>query len=632
MVLRPESRGPSKILIVDDLPCNLQLLSTALTESGYRVRNATSGSAAIKDIATELPDLILLDIKMPDLDGFEVCRQLHSDSTTADIPIIFMSALDDVPEKLKAFSVGGADYITKPFQIDEVLVRIQHQLELRHLRQTLKSQNQKLKIILHQYEIAERQIHQNNQVLEQRVVERTKALYETNQALQQESQERQQAQAKLMHLAMHDSLTGLPNRTLLVKRLEAAVKTNQSPEQWSTLLMLACDRFKTINDTLGHLQGDRLLIEIAARITAVVPDNSYTVRLGDDKFAILLPMLADKGAILSLVQRLQQRLVTPIKLGNYEVTIRANVGIVLVDSGYCQAEHVLRDGSLALLQAKQRPQGWRVFQPEMHTQALQRLTLEGQLRHALRQQQLQIFYQPIVAMTSASVSAPIVGYEALVRWQPEGTSDFLSPADFIPLAEETDLISQLGNWVFQKVCEQLSQWHRAYPSKPVPFVSVNFSVQHLQGEQFAQQIYKVLQYTQAQPSWLKFEITENLLIADTQPVLETLAQLRQSGVEISIDDFGTGYSSLSYLKQLPVDTLKIDRAFIKDMKSDDDNLKIVEAIVQLAQALKLEVVAEGIETEWQAQQLVNLGCTYGQGYWFSPPLDSKTAWDLLNQL
>lgn len=631
MVLRPESRGPSKILIVDDLPYNLQLLSTALAESGYRVRNAASGSAAIRDIATEPPDLILLDIKMPDLDGFEVCHQLHSDSATADIPIIFMSALDDVPEKLKAFSVGGADYITKPFQIDEVLVRIQHQLELRHLRQTLKSQNQKLKIILDQYEIAETQIHQNNQMLEQRVVERTKALHETNQALQQEIQERQQVQAKLMHLAMHDSLTGLPNRTLLVKRLEETVKISQSSDQRSTLLMLACDRFKTINDTLGHLQGDRLLIEIAARITAVVPDSSFTVQLGDEKFAILLPTLADKGAILPLVQRLQQQLVTPIKLGDYEVTIRANVGIVLVDSSYCQAEHVLRDGSLALLQAKQRPQGWRIFQPEMHTQALQRLTLEGQLRHALRQQQLQIFYQPIVALTSASASAPIVGYEALVRWQPEGTSDFLSPADFIPLAEETDLISQLGNWVFQKVCEQLSQWHRAYPSKPVPFVSVNFSVQHLQGEQFAQQIYTVLQQTQAQPSWLKFEITENLLIGDTQPVLETLAQLRQSGVEISIDDFGTGYSSLSYLKQLPVDTLKIDRAFIKDMKSDDDNLKIVEAIVQLAQALKLEVVAEGIETEWQAQQLVNLGCTYGQGYWFSPPLDSETTWDLLNQ-
>ena len=630
MPLRHQERSSSRILIVDDLPSNLQLLSTALVEAGYRVRNAISGSLAIMEVATERPDLILLDIKMPGLDGFAVCRHLHNDVTTADIPIIFMSALDDVPEKLKAFSVGGADYITKPFQIPEVLVRIEHQLELQHLRQTLKAQNQKLRIILQQYEIAETQIYKNNQELEQRVSERTKELNDTNQALQQEIHERQQAQAQLMHLAMYDSLTGLPNRTLLLNRLEETVQASQfSVYEWSALLMLNCDRFQDINDTLGHQQGDQLLIDIANRITAVVPDNSFTVRLADDKFAVLLPKLSDKEEISPLVQRLQQGLAVPIKLGPYEVTVSANVGIVLVDSSYAQAEHVLRDASLALIQAQQKPQGWRIFQPEMHQQALQRLTLEGQLRQALRQQQLQIFYQPIVALTCASAEAPIVGYEALVRWQPEGTSDFMSPADFIPLAEESDLILQLGNWTFRTVCEQLSQWHQAYPCRPVPFVSVNFSVRHLQGEHFAQQIYTVLQQTQAQPAWLKFEITETLLIGDAQPVLETLAQLRRWGIQISIDDFGTGYSSLSYLKQLPVDTLKIDRAFIKDIKSDADTLKIVEAIVQLAQVLNLDVVAEGIETEWQAQQLVKLGCTYGQGYWFSPPLDSEVAWKLL---
>ncbi|MDV3352284.1 EAL domain-containing protein [Leptothoe sp. LEGE 181152] len=619
MAVPQKEHRASKILIVDDLPSNLRLLSSALSEAGYSVRNAVSGAMAIMDIATELPDLILLDIRMPDLDGFAVCRHLHSDAITADIPIIFMSAMDNVLEKLKAFSVGGVDYITKPFQIAEVLVRIEHQLELRHLRQTLKTQNQKLRIILQQYEIAEMQIHKNNQELEQRVLERTQELHTTNQALQAEIQQRRQAQEKLMHLALYDSLTGLPNRTLLLKRLEETVQARQ-PYEWSILLMLACDRFKAINDTLGHLQGDRLLIEIANRITEIVSDSSFTVRLADDQFAILLPTLADKNEIIPLVQRLQRRLATPIELGNYEVTVNANVGIVLVDSSYGNGEHMLRDGSLALLQAKQKPQGWRVFQPEMHTQALHRLTLEGKLRQALRQQQLQIYYQPIVALTSASAAAPVEGYEALVRWQPEGTSDFMSPADFIPLAEESDLISQLGNWTFYKVCEQLSQWHQENPSKPVPFVSVNFSVRHLQGEQFAQQIYDVLQQTQAQPAWFKFEITENLLIGDPQPVLATLARLRHWGIQISIDDFGTGYSSLSYLKQLPVDTLKIDRAFIKDMESDSDNLKIVEAIVQLAQVLKLDVVAEGIETEWQAQQLVNLGCTHGQGYWFSPPL------------
>lgn len=628
--MQPKACSPSKILIVDDVPSNLRLLSTALDQAGYAVRNAIDGTVAMMSIAAEMPDLILLDIRMPDLDGFAVCRQLHGNAITADIPVIFMSALDELPDKLRAFSLGAVDYITKPFQIAEVLVRIEHQLELRRLRQALKAQNQKLRIILRQYEVAETQIHQINQELEQRVLERTKELNDTNQNLQQEIRERQQAQAKLMYLAMHDALTGLPNRTLLMKRLEGTVEASQSAlYQWSALLMLDCDRFKTINDTLGHLRGDRLLMEIANRITAMIPDDSFAARLTDDKFAILLPPVSDPSAILRLVQGLQQSLGEPIELGDHEVTVSANVGIVLVEPSYRQAEHVLRDGSLALIQAKQKPQGWLAFQPEMHEQALHRLTLEGKLRQALRQEQLQIFYQPIVALAATEATGPIVGYEALVRWQPEGTSDFLSPADFIPLAEESDLISQLGNWVFLTVCEQLKQWQQDSPSTPVPFVSVNFSVRHLQDEQFSQQIHAVLQQTQVQPSWLKFEITENLLIGDSRPVLRTLEQLRRWGIQISIDDFGTGYSSLSYLKQLPVDTLKIDRAFIKDIESNYDNFKIVEAIMKLAQALKLDVVAEGIETEWQAQQLINLGCNYGQGYWFSQPLDSQAVGSLL---
>lgn len=630
MAERHDACSPSKILIVDDLLSNLQLLSTALTQAGYDVLNASSGAMAMMRVASELPDLILLDIRMPDLDGFTVCHQLHSDINTADIPIIFMSALADLSGKLKAFSVGGVDYITKPFQIPEVLVRIEHQLELRRLRETLKTQNQKLRIILRQYEVAETQIYQINQELEKRVSARTDELRNANVILQQEIHERQQAQAKLMHLALHDSLTGLPNRTLLMEHLAETVRANQSTQDLlPALLMLDCDRFKTINDTLGHLRGDRLLIEIANRILATIPGDSFAARLADDKFAILLCPMSDASTMMQLVQRLQQSLAEPIRLGPHEVTVSANVGIVLVESTYRQAEHVLRDGSLALIQAKHKNQGWLAFHPEMHEQALHRLTLEGKLRQALRQQQLQIFYQPIVALAAAGTTGPIVGYEALVRWQPEGTSDFLSPADFIPLAEESDLISELGNWVFRTVCEQLSQWHRDCPSAPVPFVSVNFSVRHLQDEQFSQQIHSVLQQTQVQPSWVKFEITENLLIGDNQTMLETLAQLRRWGIQISIDDFGTGYSSLSYLKQLPVDTLKIDRAFIKDIESNPDNFKIVEAIVKLAQALKLEVVAEGIETEWQAQQLISLGCTYGQGYWFSHPLDGETVWSLL---
>lgn len=632
-----KARSPAKILIVDDAPSNLRFLSRELEQAGYNVRNAHDGNVAIMDVATNIPDLILLDIQMPALDGFSVCRHLHKNTMTADIPIIFMSAFSEVPSKLRAFELGAVDYITKPFQIPEVLARIEHQLELRNLRQTLTTQNQKLRIILRQYEISETQVYQINHELERRVLERTKALKEANHNLQQEMRERRLAQTRLMHLAMYDSLTGLPNRTLLIKSLEDIFESEKSePHQWSALLMLDCDRFKNINDTLGHLCGDQVLIEVANRISTIVPEKSVTARLADDKFAILLPMMADNQGniptIASLVKQLQKRLEESINIGDHEITMAANVGIVLVSSTYRQAEHVLRDASLALLQAKQKPCGWRLFHPKMHEQALHRLTLEGKLRQALRQQQLQVFYQPIVALESGAVASSIVGYEALVRWQPEGTSDFLSPADFIPLAEESDLISQLGNWIFRRVCEQLHQWSQILPAEEMPFVSVNFSVRHLQDDQFTQQIHAVMQQTRVDPAWLKFEITENLLIDDTQTVLETLSQLRRWGIQISIDDFGTGYSSLNYLKQLPVDTLKIDRAFIKDMQSDHDNLKIVEAIVHLAQVLNLEVVAEGIETRWQAEQLLDLGCTYGQGFFFSQPLDDQSAWSLLEAI
>ena len=317
-------------------------------------------------------------------------------------------------------------------------------------------------------------------------------------------------------------------------------------------------------------------MEIANRITAVVTDEGVAARLADDTFAVLFSLITNKNAIAPLVQELQQRLAAPIHLGDHEVTVGANVGVVIVDHSYYQAEHVLRDGSLALLQARQNPQKWRVFQPEMHKQALHRLTLEGKLRQALRQQQLQIFYQPIVAMTSVPATAPIVGYEALVRWQPEGTSDFLSPADFIPLAEESDLISQLGNWVFRAVCEQLQQWQHVAPTRPVPFVSVNFSVRHLQGEHFAQQIYTVLQQTQVEPAWLKFEITESLLLGDTEPMLETLAQLRHWGIQISIDDFGAGYSSISYLYEYEFDVVKLDKKFAKALENSEKEVSVLK--------------------------------------------------------
>ncbi|NEQ51885.1 MAG: EAL domain-containing protein [Leptolyngbya sp. SIO3F4] len=619
----------TKILIVDDLPDNLRLLSTTLIREGFDVRSAISGSLAIMGIAADPPDLILLDISMPDMDGFEVCRHLKTNVKTADIPIIFISALGDALDKVKAFELGGADYITKPFNIAEVLARVYLQLELQALKNKLQTQNQQLRTTLQQQKSVESQIRQLNQQLEQHVLERTQQLQTANERLKQEIQERKQTQEKLLHMAMYDSLTGLANRTLLLQHLEQTVlKLGAEFDLKCLLLILDCDRFKSISHTLGHLQGDRMLVEIANRITAVVPHNSFVARLGGDEFAIVFTIKADTHDLDSVVDPLQHQLSKPIQLENLEISINPTIGMVLAESSCMKAEYLLRDAELAMVQAKQNQRGSRqLFRPAMHQQALHQLELEGQLRQALEQNQLQVYYQPIVSLTSEATNASIVGYEALARWQTD--SGFIPPDIFIPLAEETGLIIPLGDWVFRNACQQLSRWNQHCPTEHALCLSVNFSIHQLNCRDCFQNICDILHSTRVSPEWIKLEITESTLMKTPQLVLNVLEQLREKGMQISIDDFGTGYSSLSYLKQLPIDTLKIDRTFIQDMESNVDSLQILKAILNLAQALKLDVIAEGIETDTQARQLTDLGCVYGQGYWFSKPLNSDLAIALL---
>ncbi|MBX2864415.1 MAG: EAL domain-containing protein [Leptolyngbyaceae cyanobacterium MAG.088] len=626
-----QSLAKAKILIVDDLPDNLRLLSTTLTQEGFDVRSAINGSLAIMGIESDSPDLILLDIGMPDMDGFEVCDRLKSDAKISDIPIIFISALDDVQDKVKAFELGGVDYITKPFIIAEVLARIYLQLELKDLKHQLKTQNQQLKDTLQQQKQVESQIRQLNQELERRVLERTQQLQTANEKLKQEMQERQQAQAKLLHMATYDPLTGLANRPLLLQHLEETVQKLESlPNLRCLLLRLDCDRIKTISNTLGHDQGDRMLIEIANHITATVPQGSFVAQLGGDEFAIVLTHQEHGNSIDMLVELLHYRLSAPIHLDNLEISINPTIGMVVAKSSAVKAEYLLRDAELAMVQAKQNQRGSRqLFQPAMHQQALQNLELEGQLRQAIEQNQLKVYYQPIVLLRPDTANASIVGYEALARWQPDATSRFIPPGIFIPLAEETGLITQLGDWVFKTACQQLRQWNQQRPPDQVLCLSVNFSIHQLNCEQCFHKICNILQFTQVPPEWIKLEITESVLMKTPQLVLTMLEQLRGQGIQISIDDFGTGYSSLNYLKQLPIDTLKVDRTFIQDMEISSDSLQILKAILNLAQALKLDVIAEGIETATQAQTLADLGCLYGQGYWFSKPLDSQAAGALL---
>ncbi|MCU0515418.1 MAG: EAL domain-containing protein [Oscillatoria sp. Prado101] len=593
------------ILIVDDNPNNLRYLATLLTEEGYKVRKALTGQMALKACQNLLPDLILLDIMMPDLDGYEVCHRLKAEVQTSNIPVIFLSALDDVFDKVKAFKVGGADYISKPFQLEEILVRIQNQLALRE---------------------SEIKINRLNAELEQRVQERTRQLEITNQELIQEIVERKQLQNQLLHLALHDSLTGLPNRALFTERLERAIESaKEQPDCQFAVLFLDCDRFKVVNDSLGHLVGDELLIAIARRLEASLREADTLARLGGDEFAILLENIADISTATQVAEGIIEKLSYPFQLSRHEVFINASIGIT--PSHICgdKPEYLLRDADTAMYRAKALGKGrYHVFDLAMHQEALQTLQLENDLRRAVGSSEFLVYYQPIVALNTGRIA----GFEALVRWQ-HPARGFVSPAEFIPVAEETGLIASIDTWVLQSACKQLSIWQEQKLADASLTVSVNLSARHFFQHNLIEVIDITLQETQLKPQSLKLEITETAIMENGESARSMLQLLRERQIGVSLDDFGTGYSSLSYLHCFPVSAIKIDQSFVKRIDGSPENSGLVPAIVGIARTMGMSAVAEGVETQAQLAQLRSLGCDFGQGYLFSKPLESQLAATLL---
>lgn len=580
------------ILIVDDIPENARLLSSMLASHGYRTRKATNGSMALTAIEATLPSLILLDVRMPAMNGYEVCQRLKSNPTTASIPIIFLSAADDVADKVKAFKVGGADYITKPFHIEEVLARVQNQLTIITAQHT---------------------IHQLNAQLEARVKERTHQLETAN--------------LKLSEMAFHDPLTHLPNRTLLMKRLQAAISQQQAdPEARFAVFYLDCDRFKIINDSLGHQAGDELLIAIAQRLESVMRQDDLLARLGGDEFVILLSELTDFDTTTQIAKCILNSFTVPFHLRGRDIFVSFSIGVVLESSTYCDPDELLRDADIAMYQAKVSGKDqYQVFSASMYQTVCHQLQLETDLRHAIQRQEFVLHYQPIVELATGTV----VGVEALIRWQ-HSTQGFIPPDQFIPIAEETGFILKLGEWVLQEACQQLYYWHKQQVVSESFSVSVNVSACQFAQSGFVQQIDRILAETQVAPECLKLEITETVIMQNLASAAEVFDDLHQRSIELSIDDFGTGYSSLSYLHSFPVNNLKIDRSFIRRLHEQKSDLGLVTAIVQIARAIGMNLIAEGIETTEQLAQLKLLGCQFGQGYLFSKPLPAKEIFDLLS--
>ncbi len=569
------------ILVVDDTPDNLSMISSVLSDS-YPVRVANSGRKALMIAGSERPPaLILLDIMMPDMDGYETCRQLKLNPDTCGIPVIFLTAKADAEDEEHGLALGAVDYITKPVNPAILLARIRTQLALKAATDYLRDENRNL---------------------EAQVAKRTQQ-------------------------AFYDELTKLPNRRLLSERMEVAQTISKRSNQFGALMYLDMDKFKLLNDTKGHDYGDLLLREVANRLNACVRDADAVARMGGDEFVVVVEMLgqcANEAAAQAeiLAEKIRHALNQPYQLRDYKHHSSPSIGVVLFRGMTPDIPTLIKQADSAMYQAKQAGRNSvRFFDPVLQADLKRRMALEAELYHALARREFRLYYQ-----VQVDRNLQPHGVEALLRWE-HPQRGLLTPEAFLSPLEGTDLIISTGAWVLATACQQLATWANN-PLTAHLSIAVNISAKQFRAPDFVQDVQDILLNTGAKPEKLLLEFTESVALDHVDAAIVKMHALKALGVRLSMDDFGMGYSSLRYLKQLHLDQVKIDQSFIAGIEQSSDDEAIVRTIIAMGKALGLKVIAEGVETPQQWKFLDRHGCDIFQGYLFRKPKPAEvfTHW------
>jgi diguanylate cyclase (GGDEF)-like protein/PAS domain S-box-containing protein len=679
------------LLLVDDNEANRDMLSRRLQRHGLDVVTAVDGTHALELVDARDFALVLLDIEMPRVSGLDVLRVIRERRSASELPIIMVTARQESADIVEALNGGANDYVTKPVDLPVALARIHAQLARRRAETALRESEERYALALRgandglwdwnlltdEIFFSDRwkqMLGLSNDIVAgipdewlQRVhsddVDRLRtdiAAHLEGLTPHFESEHRvlhadgtyrwtlargvavRDATGRAHRMAgsltditegkVSDPLTGLPNRVLFLDRLGQSMERAKRHGRVSAVLFVDLDRFKLVNDSLGHEAGDRFLTAIASRLersvrtvdTVARVNSEVTVaRIGGDEFTILLENVRHPSDAVRVAERVQECLKRPFELDGRQLFTSASIGIATSETGYSDPQDLLRDADTAMYRAKALGKArCEVFDVRMREAAIARLAVETDLRRAIEQNEFELHYQPIISLASGRLA----GFEALVRWR-HPQRGLVSPQDFIGIAEETGLIVPLGAWVLNRACTQMSDWNRAHPSSAGLTIHVNLSARQFVHPDLATEIAEILRATGLPPSSLNLEITESAVIENPDSVIGVLEALKALGLRISIDDFGTGHSSLSYLHRFPIDALKIDRSFVSAMTVEQSS--IIQAIVALAQALRLEVIAEGIETVDQLSRLSQLGSDGGQGYLFAAALSSSDAESVL---